>query len=91
MAKVLLTYDVKRTSDTIHTVLKKTLIEKFGFSSRILGNSGKWYDLPNTCLRKDNTTHAQTAVDFEAACRSVGAVWEKYIAADFSDASFNNQ
>ncbi len=91
MAKILLTYDIKKTSDTIHTELKKKLIESYGYSARIQSDEGKWYDLPNTCLRKDGITHPQASADFIAACTSVGAKWEKYIAAEYTGASFNNQ
>lgn len=34
MAKILLTYDVKKTSDTIHTELKKQLIDTYRYSPK---------------------------------------------------------
>lgn len=91
MATILLSYDIKKTSDTIHTELKKELIENYKYSAKIQSDSGKWYDLPNTCLRKDGITHKQASADFITACAHVGAKWEKYIAAEYISASFNNQ
>jgi hypothetical protein len=91
MAKVLLTYDIKKTSDTIHSELKRELIENYGYSALIHSNDGKRYDLPNTCLIKDNTTHHRASSDLVAACRNTGAKWEKYIITEFENATFDNQ
>ena len=91
MPEVLLTYDIKKTSDTIHTDLKRELIENYKYSSRIYASDGKWYDLPNTCLIKANITTQQATVDFKNACAKVKATWEKFIAVNYSDARFNNQ
>ena len=63
----------------------------YGYNARIQSDEGKWYALPNTCLRKDDITHPQASADFIAACTGVGAKWEKYIAAEYTSASFNNQ
>ena len=91
MATVLLTYDVKKTSDTVHRELKKRLIEVYKYSPKIQANTGKWYDLPNTCLIKSGTTTVQTSADFIKACGEVGGTWEKHIAVDYTNATFNNQ
>ncbi|MBI3137736.1 MAG: hypothetical protein HYZ15_04045 [Sphingobacteriales bacterium] len=91
MAQILLTYDIKKTSDTIHTEVKKELVENYGYSPKIQSSEGKWYELPNTCLIKNNTSRQQASADFLAACQKVRAKWEKYIAVEYSGATFNNQ
>lgn len=88
---VLLTYDIRRTTNTIHAELKQALIEQYGYSAQIQASTGAWYALPNTCLRKDNIAPQAAWLEFVAACAAVGAVWEKYIASDYVNASFNNQ
>ena len=91
MSSILITYDVKETSDTVHTELKRELIETYKYSSKIYASNGRWYDLPNTCLIKGGITTQQASVDFLAACTKVKATWEKYIAVDYSNATVNNQ
>jgi hypothetical protein len=91
MASVLLSYDIKKTSDTIHSQLKQELINTYGYSPKIESDAGNWYDLPNTCLRRENTSREQSSKDFLQACIKVGAKWEKYIAAEYSRSTFANQ
>jgi len=91
MATVLLTYDIKKTSNTIHSELKSELINNYGYSAKIQSDSGTWFDLPNTCLRKVGITRQQAAGDFTSACKKVNAIWEKYIAVEYTSASFDNQ
>jgi hypothetical protein len=91
MAKILLSYDIKESSTSVHSALKKSLIETFGFSDEITSDQGNVYKLPNTTLRKDNTTREQGSKDFLAACAAVGAKWEKYVVVDYAGATFNNQ
>ncbi len=88
---VLLTYDIKKTTNTIHTELKELLKNSYGYSDKIKGDSGRWYDLPNTTLRKEGITTEQAAADFRTACKTTGAVWEKYIAAETTGSTFGNQ
>lgn len=91
MANVLLNYDVKRTSATIHTELKERLISHYGYSPKIKADTGALYWLPNTTLVKYGTTRLQSSKDFLSACGDVNAVWERYIASEYSSASFDNQ
>lgn len=91
MAKVLLTYDVKKTSETVHSDLKRRLIEVYKYASKIQADDGQLYDLPNTCLIKSNTTREAAAADFKKACNEVNATWEKFVIVDYNGATFNNQ
>jgi hypothetical protein len=91
MAQILLTYDVKKTSDTIHHALKQYLIYHYQYSASILATDGNWYALPNTCLIKTGVTTVVASQEFQAACRVVGAHWEKYIVAESAVSNFNNQ
>ena len=84
MATVLLTYDVKKTSPTIHVELKDILVQRYGYSAKIRSRDGKEYDLPNTTLQKQGTTSQQSSMDFKAACKDVGATWEKYISSEYT-------
>lgn len=88
---VLLTYDIRKTTNEIHTRLKERLKTHFGYSEQIQSGTGKWYSLPNTSLRKANITTQQAAADFLTACKQEGAEWEKYIAVDFEKAIFDNR
>lgn len=90
MANVLMTYDIKETSKSIHTDLKNELKEN-GWSERIQADDQTWYDLPNTTLRKPGITSQTGSMEFVAACMTVGAKWEKYICAEYTAATFNNQ
>ena len=90
MATVLLTYDVKKTSDTVHSELKKRLIEVYKYSPKIQANTGKWYERTYIDLLNQPTT-VQTSADFIKACGEVGGTWEKHIAVDYTNATFNNQ
>jgi len=87
----LITYDIKQTSPTIHSELKKQMIDVYGYAQNIFANDNKWYRLPNTTLQKENITTKQASTDFLNACKEVGAKWEKYIAVDFVNATFDNQ
>lgn len=91
MADVLLTYDIKTTTSTIHTELKNRLINYYGYSQTIDSADRRQYYLPNTTLRKANTTSGNASNDFINACQDVKAVWERYIASEYSMATFNNQ
>ena len=91
MKTILLTYDIKKTSDTIHAELKTRLIQHYGYSEKIKSDDGRNFMLPNTTLRKDNTTHEQSSIDFLRACNDVKATWERYIAAEYTVATFSNQ
>jgi hypothetical protein len=88
---VLLTYDLKKTSETIHAELKNHLKNKYGYSDRIQSNQGNWYYLPNTTLRKENTSPSQVSNEFLLACKEMGATWEKYIGVQFSVSIFDNK
>lgn len=91
MAAVLLTYDIKTTTSTIHTDLKNRLINHYGYSQTIDSDDRHQYYLPNTTVRKPNTTSESASKDFINACQDVKAVWERYIASEYSKATFNNQ
>lgn len=88
---IMLTYDIRRTTATIHTELKNYLIDTLGYSGRILSNEPQWYLLPNTTVLKANITPQQAETEFLAACRAVGAHWERYVASDYETAAFDNQ
>jgi hypothetical protein len=88
---ILLTYDIKKTTNTINTELKNVLVTVYKYSATIQANDGRLYDLPNTCLKKEGITTQQASSEFQEACRHVGAQWEKYIAAEFSNSTFANQ
>lgn len=88
---ILLTYDVKKTSETVHTDLKRYLIEQYNWSSKIQADNGDWYDLPNTTLRKAGITRINAVTEFKTACNSVNAKWERFIAAEYNSANFDNQ
>ena len=95
MSSVILTYDVQQTSSDIHGALKKLLIETYGFMEEIQstreGTNGKMYHLPNTTLKKKDTSPDEAAVLFQKACAEVGARWEKFIVCNYRLAVFNNQ
>lgn len=88
---VLLTYDIKKTTETIHQELKDKLKGSYGYSDQIISDQGKRYDLPNTTLQKPNTTSQQASRDFISACGDVKAKWEKYISVEFHTSTFDNQ
>lgn len=88
---VLLSYDIRKTTDTIHSELKDRLVDHYGYSNQIRANTGVWYMLPNTTLRKDSISTNVASNEFLQACRDVGAHWEKYIALEYSNATFDNQ
>jgi hypothetical protein len=88
---VLLSYDIRKTTDTIHSELKDRLVNHYGYSDDIVGVDGKSYQLPNTTLRKEQISSKDTSAEFIKACKEVGARWEKYIAAEFLVSSFYNQ
>jgi len=90
MAKVLLTYDIKETSATIHQELKNKLIDDYGFFSDIKGRN-KEMALPDKTLIKRETSIEQTISFFKAACEDVGAKWTRFIAVDYLEATFNSQ
>lgn len=90
MPNVLLTYDIKQSTSTIHKELKDHLIKTYKYSEYIQGGNGKWYKLPNTTLRKNNITQGDAAKEFKDGCSAVGATYEKYIAAEYSGATFNS-
>jgi hypothetical protein len=91
MPEIFLTYDIRKTSGTIHTDLKNRLIEHYGYTTTVYAGNARTYDLPNTMLKKINTTTEQGSSDFLAACRDVGATWEKYIAVEMRTWTVNNQ
>jgi hypothetical protein len=88
---VLLTYDIKKTTNTIHSELKERLKNFYGYSDKIKSDNGIYYDLPNTTLTKNGITPSQASENFIQACNDVGATWERYIAVEFSLATFNNK
>jgi len=88
---VLLSYDIKATSTTIHTELRQRLIDHYGYSPSIQATNGTWHALPNTTLRKDNITTQQAAVDFTKACQDVSAYWQRYAAVEFSNRSVDSR
>ncbi|SKC59125.1 hypothetical protein [Ohtaekwangia koreensis] len=90
MPNVLLTYDIRRTTVSIHVELKERLIQSYGYSETIPANDGRHYELPNTTLKKDNITSQASSQEFLQACADVGAVWEKYITAEYIYANFDN-
>ena len=90
MPNVLLTYDIRRTTTTIHVELKQRLIQHYGYTETILANNGGYYELPNTTLKKDNITTQACSHEFLQACADVGAAWERYIAAEYIYATFDN-
>jgi hypothetical protein len=91
MPNVLLTDDVRRTTATIHTEVKNTLINNYGYHPTLLVDNTTPYYLPNTTLAKANTTRGQSAEDFLHACANVGAIWERYVTSEFAAASIDNQ
>ena len=72
MAQILLTYDIRKTSETIHTELKNHLIGNYKYSSKIQSDQAKWYDLPNTSLVKNGITSEQASADFPSDKESAG-------------------
>ncbi|HEY0653528.1 MAG TPA: hypothetical protein VGD65_10380 [Chryseosolibacter sp.] len=88
---ILLSYDVKRTNEKVHTDLKNRLTTSYGFQTQIVSDDNKRYDLPNTTLRKEGVSPQQGAKDFLTACKDVGAQWERYIVCEYTHATFNNQ
>jgi hypothetical protein len=91
MPEIFLTYDVRRTTNTIHTELKSRLINHYHYVSTVQASNGRAYDLPNTTVRKINTTAQQCATDFVGACRDIGAIWERYIAIEMTTWTVDNQ
>lgn len=95
MASILLAYDLKKTTGNIHEELKKRLIENYGYSDKIQSTSeptvGRWYDLPNTTLFKQNISCEQAVQDFLTACKVTGAVWERYITIERVRCVFNSR
>jgi len=91
MANVLLTYDIRKTSETIHTELKNRLIQHYGYSQVIRSDDNRTSTLPNTTLTKSGITRQAAEGDFLSACREVRATWEKYITAEYTSTSSNNQ
>jgi|GEM_PF-5005822 len=88
---VLLTYDIRQTSTTIHTELKDRLKKNYHFTETIQADGGGLYLLPNTTLIKDNITIAEATKEFLNACNEVGAHWEKYIVTERGRSQFANQ
>jgi hypothetical protein len=59
-----LNYDIEATTKTIHSELKKRLIDIYNYSEIIQGSNKAWYNLPNTKLRKENITSDQGSAGF---------------------------
>jgi hypothetical protein len=83
MPNVLLTYDITETRETVCAELRRRLVTHYGFSSQITATDGNISSLPNTTLRKTNTTSEDAKEAFLVACKDVGATWEKYITTEF--------
>lgn len=91
MPNVLLTYDITETSGTVCAELRRRLVTHYGYSSQITSDDGNISSLPNTTLRKTNTTSEVAKQDFLIACKDVGATWEKYITMEFLKSDSGDQ
>jgi hypothetical protein len=80
---VLITYDIQRTSNTIHTEVKNAMIAK-GYSEHVPILNGGRTRLPNTTLVRDNITPQTAANDLIEVCALRGATLEKYISLTIS-------
>lgn len=78
MSTVLITYDIEKTTNTIHTEVKKAMIA-IGYSEFVPKKSGGGVQLPNTTLVRDKITPSQATADLKTVCKSKNAVLEKYI------------
>lgn len=76
---VLITYDLERTTTTIHTEVKKAMIEH-GYNDHVPIQSGGQVKLPNTTLVKDNITPETAVNNLVTVCNAKNANLEKYIA-----------
>jgi hypothetical protein len=90
MATVILNYDIKAKPDGVHLALKQELIKNYKFSEYINAKDGKWYKLPNTTVRKLNTTQEDVLKEFKAACLQVKATIEKYLIIDYTSGTVNS-
>jgi hypothetical protein len=85
MIKVLLIYDLKETTKSVHTELKKELVQTYKYSKfRLI--DGLAYELPNTTFYKefigtvdvdDEKIISKSENEFMFACKKVKAEWER--------------
>ncbi len=80
---VIITYDVERTTSTIHTEVKNAM-KDLGYSDHVPINSGGNVKLPNTTLVKENATPEQATTALQDVCKKKSATLEKYIALTFT-------
>ncbi len=80
---VILTYDIERTTATIHTEVKNAMIA-LGYSPTVPMTTGGSVQLPNTTLIRDNITPSAAVTDLTNVCRRLNARLEKYIALTFT-------
>jgi len=90
MSKVLLSYDLKESTESQHSELKKMLIEDYAFFDEIKGKS-KLVQLPATTLIKRDTSLAQATTHYKNACEKLGIEWLSFIVVEYSEATFNSQ
>ncbi|HEY8934415.1 MAG TPA: hypothetical protein VIM65_04315 [Cyclobacteriaceae bacterium] len=89
MSKILLSYDLKASSESQHGELKKMLIDDYAFFDEIKGKS-KLVQLPTTTLIKRDTSLAQATAHFKNACEKLSIEWHSFIVVEYSEATFNS-
>lgn len=87
MALILITYDLKETTNGIHKEVKDTMKSEYGYSDT---SPTKKYKLPNTSLLKDGTTPDQAVKELKASVNKHNGTLERYLSCECVNYSIND-